>query len=291
MKVILSTPSPFRTFALLVLVLIAFAANSVLARIALSGGHADPVSFTSLRLTSGAVLLLCLAGKPGVKGGSAKGGFWLILYALFFSLAYMRLPAGRGALILFAAVQITMIGGGLMAGERLISRQWAGVGLAILGLIWLISPGLERPSVLGAVMMALSGLGWGLYSLTGKVSLNPLADSAGNFMKGTGLLLIFTPLLLWLGPDIHLTKIGVAYALMSGMVTSALGYVLWYHVVKSITSIQAAVSQLSVPVIAAIGGLIFLTEPITWSFAAASVIILTGVALAIIGSRARPKAR
>ena len=273
-------------FLLTLIVLIAFAGNSVLARLALAGGQIDPWSFTAIRLISGAAMLLILTGtRRSIRKGSAAGALWLLVYALLFSLAYVELAAGTGALILFAGVQITMIGGGFLAGERMNMRQVAGLALAICGLLVLMGPSLERPSMSGAAMMTVAGIGWGLYSLKGRSSADALGVTSGNFARAAivmGMILAGAAMA-GLTPEPEMP--GVIYALISGVVTSALGYALWYRVLKYLPAIQASVSQLSVPVIAAAGGFIALSEPVTLGFAVSSLMVLSGLGLAALPAR------
>ena len=282
------TVANVRLMGLLLAVLIAFAGNSVLARMALWDGRIDPWSFTAVRLMSGAIMLAVLSGRRSFTQGSLPGAVRLVVYALLFSLAYLKLAAGTGALILFAGVQITMIGGGVLRGERMNVRQIAGLIMAVFGLILLMQPGLERPSVSGAAMMVVAGIGWGLYSLAGRGSRDPLGDTSGNFLRAV---IIMVPIYLIasvLGTRPILQFDGVSYAVISGVVTSALGYALWYAVLPRLTAIQASVSQLSVPVIAAIGGAILLSEPVTLTFAVSSVIVLCGLGFAAIPRKTRP---
>jgi len=247
-------------FLLTVLTLVAFAANSVLARWALIGHEMGPWSFVLIRFGAGA----------------------LLLYGVLFSFAYLMLATGTGALILFAAVQLTMLGWGYVKGERLSVLQWGGFVLAVAGLIYLLSPGLEAPSILGSTLMILAGLGWGIYSIIGKGAGNPTAQTGGNFVRAAFLLVIATAPIVWVSPEPLPTPKGWALALTSGIVTSALGYALWYHVLKDLRVTTAGLAQLSVPAIAAIGGVLFVSEPLTLRFVLASAIILFGVGLATI---------
>ena len=275
---------------LTVLTLIAFAANSVLGRLALVDGDIGAWSYTLIRIVSGAAVLLCLTGvKDSVSEGTWAGAGSLLLYAVFFSFAYLLLATGTGALILFAAVQLTMLGYGFLKGERLSGLQWTGFILAIGGLIYLLSPGIEAPSLTGAVLMAGSGIGWGIYSILGKGAGRPTARTSGNFVRAGAILILFSGPVLWVLPEALPTAKGWALAVASGAVTSALGYALWYHVLKDITVIRAGIAQLSVPAIAALGGVIFVAEPLTFRFAAASALILSGVAAATL-TRDAPRA-
>jgi drug/metabolite transporter (DMT)-like permease len=273
--------------------LIAFAANSLLCRMALGGHFIDPVSFTTLRLGSGAVALVALArvtaatGSPGVGGGTWVSGAALFVYALAFSLAYLSLSAGTGALILFASVQVTMIGAALRAGERLTLTQWLGSLAAMGGLVYLVLPGIAAPDLPGAVLMGASGISWGLYSLRGRGSPHPVAMTAGNFARSAPLALAASAVAF---AAIHLQPRGVLLALVSGMLTSGVGYVLWYTALRSLTTTQASLVQLAVPVLAAFGGLAFLSERLSFRLVMASILILGGVALAVTPRRPLPAA-
>jgi drug/metabolite transporter (DMT)-like permease len=281
------------TFLLLAFTLVAFASNSLLCRMALGGQRIDPVSFTTIRLVSGALVLLPfarLAGEaPDQAGakGSWSSGFALFAYALAFSLAYLSLNAGMGALILFGAVQATMIGSALLSGEHLGPRQWVGSIAAIAGLIYLVSPGIAAPDPLGALLMGISGIAWGVYSIRGKGAFAPIALTAGNFARSAPLTILVSVAAL---AALHLEPLGVLLALLSGVVTSGLGYVLWYRTLRHLTTTQASVVQLMVPVLAAFGGVVFLSEQVSVRLIAASALILGGVALAVIkGKRVEPR--
>lgn len=277
---------PLTLFLLTLLTLLAFAANSVLARWALIGDEMGPWSFVLIRFVSGALMLALLIGPTqSLKEGSLRGAGALLLYGVLFSFAYLMLATGTGALILFAAVQLTMLGWGYFKGERLTGLQWGGFVLAVIGLVYLLSPGLEAPSLLGSALMLLAGLGWGMYSIIGKGAGNPTAQTGGNFVRAAFLLLIATAPVLWFAPEPLPTPKGWALALTSGIVTSALGYALWYRVLKDLKVTIAGLAQLSVPALAAIGGVLFVSEPLTLRFILASAIILGGVGMATL----RPK--
>ncbi|CAM3851787.1 EamA domain-containing protein [Litorimonas haliclonae] len=276
-------PRPLILLCLTLLTLIAFAANSVLGRLALAENDIGAWSYTLIRIVSGAMVLLCLAGvKRSVSNGSWIGAGSLLVYAVFFSFAYLILPTGTGALILFAAVQLTMLGWGFSQGERLNGLQWAGFILAVAGLVYLLSPGLEAPSAPGALLMTMSGIGWGAYSILGKGAGNPTARTSGNFFKACLILIVLSTPLLWALPEPLPTAKGWALAIASGAITSALGYALWYHVLKDISVTRAGIAQLTVPALAAFGGVIFVSEPLTFRFVTASVLILSGVAAATL---------
>ncbi len=266
-----------------VLALVAFAANSVLARLALLNHEIGPWSFTLIRLVSGALALTLLAGpKHSLKAGQWRSALALLGYAGFFSIAYISLPTGTGALILFALVQITMLGSGLWQGERLGLVQWAGVGLAITGLLLLLGPSLSPPSPLGAVMMAIAGICWGLYSLRGRGLDNPTRQTAGNFAKAAVLALVLSAPVFLLLPEIPPSAKGILLALSAGIITSGLGYTIWYMALKGLTATYAGVAQLSVPGLAALGGMVVVGEPLNLRFVLSCLIILGGIALVIL---------
>lgn len=276
-----ATVPPLRIFMLTASAMIAFAANSILARLALTGGDIGPWNFTAIRFISGAIILALIIGPTKTfRQGSWKAALALLLYGIFFSYAYISLSAGTGALILFAAVQITMIGGGLLAGERLKGVQWLGVALAIGGLVYLMLPKIAPPSPLGASMMTLAGLGWGLYSLMGRGKGDPTALTAGNFLRAAIICAIMTLPILWIFPETVLAPLGIMLALTSGIITSGLGYVIWYMALKHLTATRAGIAQLTVPIIAAIGGMLFIAEPFTARFFIAMCVTLGGVGLA-----------
>ena len=257
-----------RLILLTLFVLIAFAGNSVLARLALSSDGIGPWSFSLIRFVSGAIILLLMAKpKTGWQAGRWSAALALCAYGVFFSFAYLKLETGMGALILFATVQLTMLAIAFQRGERLGPIQWAGLVMALGGLTWLLSPGLNAPSPVGALMMASAGIGWGVYSVMGKGPGDPVARTAGHFGRAAILLLIASPLILFTLPEATPNLFGLSLAVLSGTVTSGLGYALWYHVLRDITVTTASVSQLSVPVIAAIGGALFVFEPVTWGCA------------------------
>lgn len=279
------------TLLLMGLAMIAFAGNSLLARAAISPDMSGesaigPLGFTAIRLVSGAlVLCLYVRGKSVWRSFNPKQTAALFVYALFFSIAYVNLPAGVGALILFLSVQMTMLLGGYLSGERLRRVQKIGVGMALLGIVILFGPSVSVPPIIPAFLMVLSGVGWGAYSLLGRKSSNPFTQTASNFFFASIAVLIMLMPLLSVSPEVWPNQKGVAFAIISGALTSGLGYVIWFKVLPSIRSSTAAVSQLTVPIIAAIGGIIWLSEPLTWSFTLASLCIVGGLWLTI----ARPK--
>jgi drug/metabolite transporter (DMT)-like permease len=271
-----------KTVFLTGLALLAFAGNSVLTRLALVDGSIGVGLFTTLRILAGAAVLLLLVGaRTATRAGSWSGALSLLGYAGLFSVAYLNLSTGMGALILFASVQITMIGWGLLRGERLGSVQITGVLLAAGGLVWLLLPGLERPHPVAAAIMMGSGVCWGIYSLLGRGAGNATHVTAGNFLRAAALIVpIF---ILWrvMTPSEAISVQGVGLAVASGAITSGLGYAIWYHALKNLSVTRAGVVQLLVPPLAALGGIIFLSEPLTGRFLGASAIILLGIALAI----------
>ncbi len=264
------------------LALTAFAANSILARLALTETGIDPVSFTTLRLVSGAVVLWLIV-RARARAVEASGSWLpavaLLAYALTFSLAYLSLTAATGALVLFGSVQITMIGWAITRGEALSVRQWAGFLLATGGLVWLLLPGLAAPPLLGAALMIAAGVAWGAYTLLAKGTGDPVQTTATNFIRASlPALLISAVFLKWASIDLP----GVLLAVTSGALASGLGYVIWYAALKELKTSTAAVSQLSVPVITAILGILLLAEPVTPRLVLCGLVILVGIALVTI---------
>ena len=264
--------------------LIAFAANSLLCRMALGDDLIDPVTFTTLRLCSGAMALVLIsrltkeAKSQKEVNGSWGSGFALFAYAIAFSLAYISLNTGMGALILFGSVQMTMLGAALLSGERLVTLQWVGLSAAIGGLVYLVMPGISAPDPLGTLLMCVAGIAWGFYSIRGKGVLAPVAMTAGNFTRSAPMAVIISIIAY---SSVHLDPYGIVLALISGVVTSGLGYVLWYKALRGLTTTQASVVQLLVPVIAAFGGVVFLSEKISARLVVSSILILGGVAMAV----------
>lgn len=276
-------PNAFRLFLIAALAMIAFAANSVLGRLALIEGEIGAGGFALIRLVSGAVVLaLLVLARSQRPSGSWRGGFSLFIYAAFFSYAYLGLAAGTGAIILFAVVQITMLGWGIAKGERPTRLQWLGLAIALAALVWLVSPSVEAPPLYAALAMAVAGIGWGVYSLLGKGAGDPTRATAGNFIRASLIAAMLAVPALMLYPETMPSQNGIALAVASGAITSGLGYAIWYTALKDLTSTRAGIAQLSVPAIAAIGGVLFLSEPITLRFALASGAILGGVALAVL---------
>jgi len=280
-----------RLFLLTCLTMTAFAANSVLNRMALAGGSIDAASFGSIRLIAGAVMLagLCLVLRGGVRlGGTGRvmGVLALLVYMYGFSAAYTALDAGLGALILFGVVQITMFAGGLLAGEATPPRRWIGAALAFAGLAWLLWPGAgPQISVPHGLSMALAGVGWGLYSLTGRREPDALQATAANFILAAPLGVIVGLTLPAGAGGTHAGPEGIALAILAGAVTSGLGYALWYRVLPELDSAVAAVAQLTVPVIAVAGGMVFLGESLGLQTVLASALVLGGVAISVLRVR------
>jgi drug/metabolite transporter (DMT)-like permease len=265
-----------------ILALIAFAANSVLCRVALRNGAIDPASFSTIRFASGALTLLLVTsftGKRTLSAGSWTSAGILFLYAIPFSFAYTRLSAAAGALILFGVVQLTMITAGLWKGERPRPLQWFGMGLSIAGLAYLLLPGFGTPSLPGAALMSLAGFCWGTYSLRGRGAASPLAQTTSNFVRSVPL--IFSVSLLTIS-QFHIEGIGALFAVLSGIVASGAGYVIWYSALRGLTATRAAVVQLAVPILAATAGVIFLGEILSPRLIIASVMVLGGIGLALL---------
>ncbi len=264
--------------------LLAFAGNSLLCRMALLHTGMDAASFTTARLVSASLMLCLLCGVSGFKPGTGKGGGnWVSALALFgyaigFSVAYIRLPAGTGALLLFGAVQATMIGWGMVRGERLTGIRLAGFALAMAGLVALLLPGLAAPPLLSALSMLGAGVAWGVYSLRGKGVANPLVATAGNFLRTLPFTLLASLLMI---NSLSISRAGLVYAVLSGAVTSGVGYAVWYKVLPHLKTSNAATVQLSVPVIAALGGVFLIGEPLSWRLTGAALAILLGIALVI----------
>jgi drug/metabolite transporter (DMT)-like permease len=271
-----------RVIALTSLAMIAFACNSLLCRLALEHTSIDAASFTTIRLASGAAMLWLVARVS--RGACAGRGNWLSAVALFvyaagFSLAYVSLPASTGALLLFGAVQATMIAHGMWAGERLLRPQVAGLVLALGGLAGLLSPGLSAPPLPGSLLMLSAGVAWGVYSLRGKSAGDPTRVTAGNFLRAVPLA---AGLSILMHDGASLDSTGFWYAVSSGALASGAGYAIWYAALPALKATSAATVQLSVPVITAAGGIAFLGESVTLRFVVASVAILGGIALVIL---------
>ena len=281
--------TPLRIFGLTSLAMLAFAGNSLLCRLALKHTSIDPASFTTIRLVSGAVMLFLivkLRRRPAVGRGNWLSGFALFVYAAGFSFAYVSLTAATGALLLFGAVQATMISHGFWAGERLRSLQLLGLLLALGGMVGLLLPGLAAPPLLGSILMLGAGVAWGFYSRRGKGAGDPTGVTAGNFMRAAPMALVLSLVLLsQSGVRASLDTAGFCYALASGALTSGIGYAIWYTALPALKVTQAATVQLSVPVIAALGGIVFLDESLTLKLILSSIAILGGIALVILERR------
>ena len=269
--------------------LVAFAFNSILCRMALSGREADAVGFTLVRLISGATVLAGISYFAGKKDLSIKRGNWisaffLFAYAICFSFAYLGLTAGTGALILFGWVQFTMIFWGLFRGERPGAIEWAGIIIALGGLVYLVLPGLTAPPLSSALLMAAAGAAWGIYTLRGRKSTDALGDTAGNFIRSVPMIaLAAIPFF----SQINLSPRGFLLAILSGAVASGVGYTIWYSVLKHHTSTRAAVLQLAVPVITAVAGVLFLDEAASFRIWIAASLILGGILLVVLLQRRR----
>jgi drug/metabolite transporter (DMT)-like permease len=267
--------------------LVAFAFNSILCRMALRGGEADAAGFTLIRLVSGAVALVVISYFVGKeKGFSGRGNwpsaFFLFAYAICFSFAYLGLTAGTGALILFGSVQLTMIAVAISRGERPHILEWIGLLGASGGLIYLVFPGLAAPPLWSSVLMAAAGAAWGFYTLRGRGSSAPLADTTGNFIRTVPMIILAAiPFI----SKINLSTNGIVLAVLSGAVASGVGYTVWYAALKHHTATRAAVLQLSVPLIAAAGGILFLAESPSARLAIAAALILGGIALTIFSRK------
>jgi drug/metabolite transporter (DMT)-like permease len=261
--------------------MLAFAANSVLCRLALKETSIDAASFTTVRILSAVAMLWLLMRwqrQSPLEHGSWRSALALFIYAATLSFAYRTIDTGAGALMLFGAVQATMILAGYIAGERMGNWQSIGFAAALTGLVILVLPGAHAPSVLNSVLMLASGIAWGIYSLFGRGATNPSASTAGNFLRAAPLTIGLSFLALpWLRLDAH----GVLYAVLSGALTSGLGYVLWYRVLQHMRAMTASTVQLSAPVIAALGGVVLMNEAVTASLLIASVLILGGIALVL----------
>lgn len=268
----------FTTFAL-----VAFAFNSILCRLALGTEAIDAASFTAIRLISGAVtlaliFLIAVKNKREAKKGNWFSGFLLFGYAICFSIAYIKLTTATGALILFGCVQATMIFAAILRGERPRFLEWLGLSVAFVGLIYLVFPGLTAPPLSASIAMALAGIAWGIYTLRGKGSDDPLADTTGNFVRSVPMIMLgIMPFVAY--PQVSAK--GILFAVLSGALASGIGYSVWYAALKFHTATRAAILQLSVPVLAAIGGVIFLAENVSVRLILATILILGGIGLTI----------
>ena len=272
------------------LAMIAFASNSLLCRAALRDTQIDAATFTLVRILSGAIslwLILAMRRSTTSRGGGWISGFALFAYAAAFSFAYKTLAAGTGALLLFGAVQATMIVWGFHKGERFDVWQIIGFAVAVVGLIVLVFPGLSAPPLIGSILMLAAGLAWGVYSIRGKGNRDAIAATTGNFLRAVPFAALVSVIAI---RNARLDSLGVIYAVISGAITSGLGYVIWYTVLPKIKASSAAVVQLSAPVIAATGGIFLLNEPITLRYVIASIATLGGIFLVIIERRSTSSA-
>lgn len=280
-----------QTFLLTALTMAAFAANSLLNRAALADDSIDPILFGVIRLVSGAVMLsalLLLRGRAwqGFGRKTMWGALSLFVYIFGFSGAYVFLDAGLGALILFGTVQITMFGAALLGQEDVPPQRMIGAVIAALGLVLLLWPGANATEVSlpFAGLMIAAGIGWGVYSLIGRGAADPLGDTALNFAGAALLSLLLLPVLPGMS-ETSVSTYGVALACVSGAVTSALGYALWYRILPVLGASRAAISQLTVPVIAILAGTLLLAEPISWALVTAAALVIAGVTLGLVGKR------
>lgn len=279
------------TFSLTLLAMIAFAGNSLLCRLALKDTGIDAASFTSIRIASGALalwLIVRLRGSARVTAGSWPSALALFAYAACFSFAYVSLPAATGALLLFGAVQATMVGYGIRTGERLGMRQSTGLFCASAGLVFLMLPGISAPPLLSSALMLSAGIAWGVYSLRGKGVADPTGATMGNFLRAVPITMALSAIA-W--PWTSLDRNGACYAIASGALTSGVGYAIWYTALRGLKATSAAAVQLSVPVFAAIGGIAFLGEAISLRLLIASTAILGGIALVIVDKSVIPQSR
>jgi drug/metabolite transporter (DMT)-like permease len=276
------------TLLLTAVAMVAFAANSLLCRLALGAETIDAASFTTIRVIAGALTLFLICAMqrrlPTFRETTWRSPLALFAYMICFSFAYISLGAANGALILFGAVQLTMFAVALSAGERFPGLAWIGLAIAAAGLVYLVSPGLSAPDPAGALLMAVAGVAWGAYSLLGRGAADPLEATTVNFVWCVPLVVLVT----WANaPSLHLSPEGVGYAIASGALASGCGYVIWYAALRVLTAGRAATVQLSVPVIAAIGAVLLLSEPVTSRLVIASIATLGGVAL-VLSQRAAP---
>ena len=279
----------FKTLALTVGALLAFAANSILCRLALKDGSMDAMSFGLIRVVSAALVLVLLLYWRGSRLKTGQQSWWgsiyLTVYLLGFSLSYVALSTANGALLLFGSVQLTMLLVAFGRGERLAGRQLLGVVLALLGFVWLLWPGLEQPQPMAALHMLVAGVGWALYTLTGQGSEDALADTRNHFMRAV-VLMVIAALIIQI--PIQLSMHGVLLAILSGVLASAGGYVLWYAVLSRLTTLTAAVSQLTVPLLVALLSVVIVDESLSWRFAVAAAGVLVGLGLVMLRPKPQP---
>lgn len=273
-------PLTIRVISQVVLAMSAFAANSLLCRVALTQTATDPASFTIIRMLAGAgtlsLIVLLRKRQPG-NNGSWQGALSLLVYAAAFSFAYVKLSAGTGALLLFGSVQATMVLTGLYQGEHLRIMQWLGLLTAFCGLVILVAPGIHAPDPYSAALMVIAGMAWGSYSLLGRKQGDPLKATAGNFLKAAPFSLLLLP---FAG---SVDSSGVTFAVLSGSICSGVGYAIWYSILPSLKAASAASVQLTVPIIASTAAIFILGENLTFGLVIASIAILGGIALVILG--------
>ncbi len=285
--------SVVKTFLFTSFALIAFAANSVLCRLALDDHTIDAVSFTVIRLISGAITLVLILRMRSSGSDTTINVNWvatlmLFLYAITFSFAYITLNTATGALILFGAVQMTMILITLKSGQRLHAAEWLGVFIAFAGFVYLVLPKVNTPSMTGFILMTVAGIAWGIYTLKGKGSASPLADTAYNFSRTIPLVAVLALVAI---PYVDLSVNGIILATLSGAVASGIGYTIWYTALGGLSTVQAAVVQLLVPLIAAAGGVIFVSEAITLRLVVSTIMILGGILIVVLGKYFMIKAK
>ena len=271
-----------RVYTLTFITMVAFAANSIFCRFALKNTSIDPASFTSIRIISGAIalwFLLKVRNRSSKTAGSWQSALALFAYAACFSFAYVTLEAGTGALLLFGAVQVSMISYGIYSGERLTLRQGFGFILALGGLVWLMLPGVAAPSLIGSLLMITAGIGWGIYSLRGRGAGDPAAVTTGNFILAVVPTIVLSGIFL---KSSNFDKAGILLAILSGSLTSGCGYFIWYMALKGLKATTASIVQLSVPIIAAIGGIMFLSETITIRLIISSIATLGGITMVVM---------
>ncbi|WP_139302527.1 DMT family transporter [Thalassotalea sp. PP2-459] len=275
--------------SLTLLTLIAFAGNSVLCRLAVKEGYIDPASYTNIRLVAGVFalwLIFLFTHKPAkltVNKNNWLGGISLYLYAITLSYGYLTVETGIGAVVLFGAVQVTLVLFSFIKGHKISLLEWLGLLIAFIGFVYLMADELGQPSLIGLILMTISGITWGIYTQSGLDGLAPIQNTTANFTCTIPLILVSMFLIT---TEVSLSFQGIILAIISGAVTSAIGYALWYNILPSFTSIQAGVVQLLVPIVAAIGGVIFVNDAITIKLFIASLLVLGGAALVTYGKRA-----
>lgn len=288
-------PRVLRVSLLAALAMTAFAANSVLARLALGGGGIDPGTFTVIRLLAGTAVLLLIVRKSTTvdrrrrpDAGSWPSAVMLLTYAVTFSYAYVNLGAATGALVLFAVVQAVIFAAAVRSGERPGLAGVSGLVLAIAGLVMLVAPGISRPDPVGALLMSVAGIAWAIYTLRGRGSGRPVLVTAGNFLRSAPLAVaLWIPLLVLRWDALHISAEGAMLAVLSGAAASGLGYALWYTVLPWLTHVQSGIVQMAPAPLAAIGGLAVLGEPITARILLASLLILSGVLIGVLQPHGR----